>query len=124
MQGKQRRAEDVAVGKEMVAVLVPSGMDWAVQAAISITMQSKQATPVTSFERIVMFPLTSICVGRPNDRRLSCRSTEGRPVGSVTVGGAVARPTADSEPDVRVPPHPAPRPVGPCQWYSPACAWS
>ena len=42
----------------------------------------------------------------------------------VTVGGAVARPTADSEPDVRVSPHPAPRSVGPCQWYSPACAWS
>jgi len=31
---------------------------------------------------------------------------------SVTVGGAVTRPTADSEPDMGVSPHLAPRPVG------------
>ena len=57
----------------------------------------------------------------PNGKRISRAAKRSA---GVTVGGAVARPTADSELDVRVSPHPAPRPVGPCQWYSPACAWS
>jgi len=33
------------------------------------------------------------------------------------VGGAVARPTATPEPDVRLSPHPAPQCVGHCHWY-------
>ncbi len=38
----------------------------------------------------------------------------GRNITFITVGGAVTRPTADSEPDLRVCPHPAPHLIGYC----------